>query len=233
LKHLHYPVLESTQTFAKENTHLAEEGIVAISADFQTKSITRTEKSPWVSPKSENIMVSFISKLPKGFTAAHNASQILASSAAKVLEEYGLQPTIKWPNDILIEGKKIAGILADLVTVDEKTYLINAIGLNVNSQNNALPEIAISMALIRGGPLPLQSVMEALLAAYEEDHALFLNEGFTPFYDRYKQLLTISSPIRFHVNQELIEGNFHSLAPNGTLNLSFKDGTIQNFFSCD
>lgn len=178
-------------------------------------------------------MISFISQLPAAFAASHNASQILALSAGKVLQEFGFTPAIKWPNDILLEEKKVAGILADLVTKKGITYLINGIGLNVNSKKEDLPECATSLAAIRGAPLPLQDIQSALFIQYERDLNLFIQEGFAPFYSIYKELLAKPSTLRFHVGKKLVEGRFHSLASNGTLNLELPDGSIRTCFSCE
>ena len=78
-----------------------------------------------------------------------NITQIAALSVAQLLEVYDLKPSVKWPNDVLVQGKKISGILCEIVKSNKNVYGILGIGLNVNSMKESLAFIGISATSLR------------------------------------------------------------------------------------
>lgn len=137
-KVVHFDKIPSTQTYARElilGRHA--NGRMAIVADVQTAGHGRYRRT-WVSPNG-NLYVSFIFQSPDRDS---RISYWVAVAVAETLIEFGMQPQIKWPNDILIDGKKISGILIEYCA----DFVIVGIGINVASCPN-IPEYQTAKCL--------------------------------------------------------------------------------------
>ena len=105
-----FDTIDSTNTYALE--HFEElEDFCAIVANIQTQGRGRFERK-WISSDNENIYLSFVLK-PQNTRFVTNLTQYLSVAVSKVLMTYGVNPKIKWPNDVLINNKKICGILCE------------------------------------------------------------------------------------------------------------------------
>ena len=135
----------------------------------------------WASPSGVGIWMSLILR-PE--IAPSSASMLTLAAALAVREgiqeETGLSPLIKWPNDLVLNGKKICGILTEMSTeLMEIQYVITGIGINVN-QREFPPEIrdtATSLSLEAGRCFRRSSLIAAILKAFEKDYAAFLKTG--------------------------------------------------------
>lgn len=135
----------------------------------------------WASPSGVGIWMSLILR-PE--IAPSSASMLTLAAALAVREgireETGLSPLIKWPNDLVLNGKKICGILTEMSTeLMEIQYVITGIGINVN-QKEFPPEIrdtATSLSLEAGRCFRRSSLIAAILKAFEKDYAAFLKTG--------------------------------------------------------
>lgn len=135
----------------------------------------------WASPSGVGIWMSLILR-PE--IAPSSASMLTLAAALAVREgireETGLSPLIKWPNDLVLNGMKICGILTEMSTeLMEIQYVITGIGINVN-QREFPPEIrdtATSLSLEAGRSFRRSSLIAAILKAFEKDYAAFLKTG--------------------------------------------------------
>lgn len=135
----------------------------------------------WASPSGVGIWMSLILR-PE--IAPSSASMLTLAAALAVREgiqeETGLSPLIKWPNDLVLNGKKICGILTEMSTeLMEIQYVITGIGINVN-QKEFPPEIrdtATSLSLEAGRSFRRSSLIAAILKAFEKDYEAFLKTG--------------------------------------------------------
>lgn len=127
---------------AKNSTN---DGTVVI-ADSQTKGKGRLGRS-WYSPKGKNLYFSFLIK-PKITISQSPVCTFLASLAlTKTILSYGITADVKWPNDILINKRKIAGVLTEMSSTNNRLdFIIIGIGINLNMTmkdiQNALPEVS-------------------------------------------------------------------------------------------
>ncbi len=128
MHHIHFDEIDSTNAYAK--AHYAElEDLSFVSASFQSGGKGREERV-WSSPKGENLLFSCVIKSRPIIEEGSFLSLIAAGTVAALLEEeYGLVPEIKWPNDVYVNDRKIAGILLEGVG---KECVVIGIGLNVN-----------------------------------------------------------------------------------------------------
>jgi len=169
-----YETLDSTMLQAKE---LAEknfpEGTVVI-AEEQTHGKGRNGRV-WISPKG-GLWLSIVLRPKIDISYMFIFSYIVSLSVAETLQRIGVNPKIKWPNDILIENKKVAGILIDSKSTDtEIEYIITGIGINVNNEIPELPENAIEGTSIReylGRKVDIERVKRYLYDSLEKNYSI-------------------------------------------------------------
>lgn len=178
---IYYDSIDSTNTKAKELAEAgAEHGTVIISEE-QRSGRGRLGRS-WVSPKYKGIWMSIILR-PNIIT--ENISQITllgAAAVSKAIMEMGIKTGIKWPNDIVINGKKICGILTEMSgEIDHINYLVMGIGINVNLKEEDIPEelkdIATSLNLEAHKSLNRKILLASVLNIFEELYSDFVQSG--------------------------------------------------------
>lgn len=142
----HFETIESTHTYLKDNYMNYEDGTVII-ADYQTNGIG-THSRTWYSSK-KNITMSILYKPICSIDKLDNLTIDIANVLKEMIYDmYKIILDIKYPNDLYLNGKKIAGILTTINTVGDKiNYLIISIGFNVNETNfpKEIEEIATSL----------------------------------------------------------------------------------------
>ena len=130
--------VDSTNSYGKK--HIDEfEDKTAIITKKQTSGRGRLNRS-WVDLGEENLFLSIILKPSETFNEKYpNLTQYLSVTLCKVIESYGIQTQIKWPNDVLIDGKKIAGILSETVMQGQKLKgIVLGVGVNLNSNQEKI-----------------------------------------------------------------------------------------------
>ncbi|MBN1688004.1 MAG: biotin--[acetyl-CoA-carboxylase] ligase [Candidatus Omnitrophica bacterium] len=170
-KILHFPETASTNTFLRKlSDEGAKEGLV-IRTDFQTAGRGKPGR-PWISPRGKNLLFSLLLRPPVRANQAPILTQIACRSVVTLLEaKFNISASIKRPNDVLVNGKKICGVLTEMVTsgsghVDS---VIIGIGLNVNSPDSELPPMATSITQITGKMHSRGSLLKALLNQLRHD----------------------------------------------------------------
>ena len=174
--------VDSTNNYAKLNIeNFADKTI--IHALSQTAGRGRLTRS-WVDLGEGNLFMSIVLKPSDSFNEIYsNITQYLSVSLCKVLESYGLKPEIKWPNDVLINGKKIAGILSETVmTGSVLKGIVLGVGVNLNADSkdvNSIPDkIATSLNLEVGKNVDLDVFMTELTEEFFKNYDRFLENGF-------------------------------------------------------
>jgi BirA family biotin operon repressor/biotin-[acetyl-CoA-carboxylase] ligase len=235
IEHRHFTTIDSTNSWAKRNAAaLPHEQITLVTAEEQTGGRGRYNRQ-WVSPPNQNIYASFCFFLPLNPNVG-NISQVLIVSAAKVLERLGFRPQLKWPNDLLLSGKKVGGILCEASSEGEETLVIAGVGLNVNMPQEELLKIgkpATSLLAESGKTFDINELLQSLQKQFSEDLALFLERKFVPFVAPFTERLQHKpgDTVRFQNSQKVWEGKFHSIGRDGSLNLTLSTGEVKNFFS--
>jgi BirA family biotin operon repressor/biotin-[acetyl-CoA-carboxylase] ligase len=231
----HFDTIDSTNNWGKQNCHLFDaKKITLITAEMQTAGRGRFKRE-WVSP-NENIYATFCFAVNKSRADIGNIPQVLALSAAQVMETLQFEPKLKWPNDVLLSNKKIAGILCETVSFENHFMVILGIGLNVNMPLDIVEHIdrpATSLLIESGKKFNVKTVLDLLEKQFKIDFQTYLKKGFSPFLAKYKHLMWTGhgNTIRFHDNLALIEGSFHSINEDGTINLKLTNGDLKRFLS--
>ena len=131
MKAIHFEVIDSTNTYLKNN-YQSLDNFTFVSADYQISGKGRHSRI-WKSEDGKNLLFSLLLKDEKLVNRFKELSILSAYSVLKVLESYGINNvSIKWPNDVYVNDKKICGILLEGVSSTKLDCLIIGIGLNVN-----------------------------------------------------------------------------------------------------
>ena len=154
--------LTSTSDYAKSQKEKGQDLLVF--ADSQKKGRGREGRS--FSSKKGGLYLSWL-HFPQGLPAKDGFFLVSKMSVAvcKTLESYGIKPAIKWPNDVLVDGKKICGILTEnTLSGDKISCAIVGVGINVNNRlERVLRPIATSLRTEIGKKIPLKKVEEKLI----------------------------------------------------------------------
>ena len=150
-----------------------------------------------------------------------------------------LKLRIKWPNDILVNGKKLAGILTEISTqMDAVNYIIVGLGLNVNTQfENSTQEIkenATSILIESGNRFPRIKLIHEYLKLYEQYYDMFNNNNFEPIMNRWRELADITGKqIRVDIIGKTYIGEVTDVDNDGVLILKDAQGSLHRIFSGD
>lgn len=230
----HFETIDSTNTWAKQNAHLLpRDAITLVTALEQTAGRGRFKRR-WESPPGKSVLASFCFFIEKHRIDIGNIPQVLAISAARILEKLGFSPQLKWPNDVLLSSKKVAGILAETTPLSDQLCFIAGIGLNVNTPLEVLEKIdrpATSLLVEGMQEFDVEHVLKLLQTQFVTDLELFFDEGFQPFLEEYCRRISgdPNKVIRFDDNRTIWEGRFHSINHDGSLSLELTNGDIKTF----
>ncbi len=216
-KEIHFPSIHSTHLYAIEHINEYLDNYIYLSADHQTDGIGR-KGDAWVAT-GENLLGTFIFPLPE--KDGSNLAQLLAFSAIKLLEKWALEPSFKWPNDILLSHKKVAGVMAD---IKDSTAIIS-IGMNVNMTKEDLDTINIPATSLQEElrhPLSLPLLKKNLLLQFANDLTIFQKSGFEPFFVPLATKLAFLGKI---AKAGDFQGKIKGLNPDGRLILQTSDVT--------
>lgn len=219
-KEIHFPSLPSTHLYALENLETLKGQPVFIFADQQTHGIGR-KGTPWLSEGGGNLLGTFVYSFAKPFEESH-LGQLLCYSSMKMIEQEGLTPFFKWPNDLLLSYKKVGGVMADI----RGMQTVISIGLNVNMPRAALDKIdtpSTSLAEEAHHLFDLPTLRKNLCTIFSEDIALFAEKGFSIFFEAFKAKLAFLHKMAKIGN---ITGEIVGIATDGRLILDTDKGKV-------
>ena len=181
--------VESTNSYGKMNIdNLSDKSVIR--AKEQTSGRGRLNRS-WVDLGDGNLFLSITLKPSDSFNEIYpNLTQYLSVVLCKVLEKYGVEPQIKWPNDVLINSKKIAGILSETVFEGQKLKgIVLGIGINLNASEKdvlSIPDkLVTALNLELDKDINPDKFLEELLEEFFTNYDEFLVKGFPMIKDYY------------------------------------------------
>ncbi|WP_425538742.1 biotin--[acetyl-CoA-carboxylase] ligase [Microaceticoccus formicicus] len=169
-KTYYFDSLESTNDTAKELVNKTDREFV-ISTYNQIKGKGKGDRV-WHTAAGSGLAISFLVKNPN-LKIISAYTSIAAIAVTKLLQGYGIESRIKWPNDILISGKKICGILCESsILSGAPSHVVVGIGLNVNQNPTDFPEeikdISTSMSIVLNKQIDLKEVEQSLVEIFTE-----------------------------------------------------------------
>ncbi len=235
-KKIHYfDYLASTMDLAMQLGMQAAPGGTLVLVESQTRGRGRLGRS-WFSPKYKGIYLSLI--LRPGILPA--ASPILTLlSAVSICEAIkkvvGLDAQIKWPNDVLIHNKKVAGILTEMnAEVDKVNFVVIGIGLNVNNDKKSLIAQATSLKEQLGAPVSRILLLQELLRRIENNYFLLEDKGSQNIIDKWRNFsFTLGRRVKVYCQNKHIEGSAVDIDNDGGLLIRKDSGLMQKVSSGD
>ncbi|KAA0966117.1 biotin--[acetyl-CoA-carboxylase] ligase [Sporosarcina sp. ANT_H38] len=239
-RNIHYfETCTSTQIIAHdEEQNGALDGTVIISEE-QTSGRGRMARA-WSSTAGKGIWMSVIARPALTPQQAPQMTLVAAVAVTRAIQEItGIEPDIKWPNDILVKGKKVTGILTELqADPDQVKAIILGIGINVNQDQADFPDelhgIATSLKLLTGKPVDRAQLIAKTLEFLEIYTDLYVKHGFGPIKILWEGFSnTTGKRIRAVMFNETIVGIALGISEEGVLELKLDDGTIRGIYSAD
>ena len=230
---IYYPRLISTMEIAKQEAQLgAAEGTVIIT-DEQTAGRGRMERI-WLSPKG-SITLSII--LYPSLVYLPCLTMVACLAVVHSIEAVtGLRSQVKWPNDVLVNGKKVSGILIGSdIRRNIVNYAIVGIGVNVNFKLSDFPQIPASATSLYdelGREVPCLDLIRHLLLETERLYQALL-AGDSICEQWRDSLVTLGKKVRVESNKTVYQGIAESVARDGSLLLRCLDGRLIKIMAGD
>jgi BirA family biotin operon repressor/biotin-[acetyl-CoA-carboxylase] ligase len=219
---------------------LARDGVkegTVVFAESQTKGRGRLGRR-WYSSPGEGLWFSVLLRPPLRPLAATRLTVATATALARAIRrQTGLRPDIKWPNDILLRGRKVVGILTEMnAELDTVKYVILGIGVNVN-QTEFAPEIrklATSLKAETGEAVDRAALAAAALGELDTDYARVCDGHFAEVADEWEsQCGTIGQNVTLQLGDRKLQGRAESLDPDGALLLRTQHGHLERVIGGD
>jgi BirA family biotin operon repressor/biotin-[acetyl-CoA-carboxylase] ligase len=221
---------------------LARDGVkegVVVFAESQTCGRGRLGRK-WISPAHKGLWFSI---LLRPDLRPQEATQLTVASATAlrraIAGETGLKPEIKWPNDILLGGKKVAGILTELnAEVDRVRHIILGIGIDVNLDAGEFPadlkKSATSLKIETGETVSRAELAVAILRELDFDYARICAGKFAAVADEWElHCATIGKNVTVHIGDRKIRGHAESLGDDGALLVRTEHGHLERITGGD
>ncbi|MGB9791813.1 MAG: biotin--[acetyl-CoA-carboxylase] ligase [Thermacetogeniaceae bacterium] len=229
----HFMKVGSTNQVAFDLAHRGyPEGTLVI-AEEQTSGRGRWQRN-WFSPPRVGIWMSLILRPDVAPVRVPQVTLVIGAACARAIHScLGFKPAIKWPNDLLYDGKKFCGILVEMeATAEQARFLVAGIGINVNQDESDFPpelrETATSLRMITGDEVDRISLLCRTLEALEEDYRCFLSEGFAALRKKWLEYdATLGKAVRVRLGSRELIGTAEDLDEEGSLLLRLNDGRLQ------
>ncbi|MBW2143425.1 MAG: biotin--[acetyl-CoA-carboxylase] ligase [Deltaproteobacteria bacterium] len=229
---IHYfDEVDSTMDIARELARKQCPHFTVVIAGRQKKGRGRMKRS-WLSSEGGLYFTIVVRpKIPPALSSRVNfaASMILAQTLRKM---FNINAMVKWPNDVLVDGKKISGILSEMeAEIDRVSFISIGLGINVNNDPTPYEPMATSLKKILGKEVPRMKVLKAFLDHFEDavNDAEF--DNVVSEWKRYTE--TLNRHVRIVTAHEVSEGLAVDVDDNGALILKLADGSVKKIIYGD
>jgi len=235
-----YKKVDSTNTVACQ---LAEKGVkegTVIIAEEQAKGKGRQGRV-WVSPSKGGV---YMSCILKPAIAPNEISKITLLAAVAVTKSIrsvtGLGAMIKWPNDILVNHKKVCGILTEMKAEQDRVdFIVIGIGINVNTPRRYIPKGASSLkeemrALRKSEDVPRVELVRSVLETLESEYTMLNKNGFNDIIEEWKRYSAmLGARVKVVLPGRAFEGQVHNIDDRGELVIRTESGMLERISSGD
>ncbi len=221
----HFNNLSSTMDFAKETAEKGCANLTVIVADRQTKGRGRLKRT-WYSSEG-GLYFTVILKPDIAPSLAYRFNFAASVSLNKILKKhYNISATLKWPNDILVNQKKICGMLSEMEGDSCKINYINiGIGINVNNNPTKLEPTAVSIKALIKKTVSRKKLLTLFL--YEFEKTIENIDKNNPVLEWKKYNTTINKYVKIVTTKDVLTGKAVDVDETGTLILKGKDGSLK------
>ncbi len=235
---VYLPVVDSTNAEAfRLASSGAPHGFVVI-AESQTEGRGRRGRT-WASPASLNLYCSFILRPDLPLSRVPELTLVTAVAVTECLRDLGIHPTLKWPNDVRVKHRKLAGILTELSTDgDRAAFVVVGLGVNLNALRTDFPaEIADVVTSVReelGERVARPAVTGSLLTRIEEWMDLHEEVGFAPVRTAWKEMSqTLGQSVSIRTERGEWVGKAEDIDETGALLVRTPSGNVERVLAGD
>lgn len=227
---IEFKTIDSTNKYAKELCKTNPENGTIIIADEQTKGRGRFGNT-WESHKNKGLYYSIIfKKLPN--LNYETLTLFICLGITKLLEDYSIESKIKWPNDILINGEKVCGILSEVTQSPNEDYIIIGIGINLYHDKEDFPQElkykATSLKLHTPNNILKTYFVNSLTNYIFDYYNYFLSNSFESILTEYKnKSFLINKEITLNLNGKQVTGIVEDFNTLGHLILNTENEKIE------
>jgi len=233
----YFDSIDSTNAKAKELAHKDKIDGAVVIAEEQTNGRGRLGRS-WASPNRKGVWMSIILKPQIEPQDAVKITQVTAAAVWKAMNQMGIKTQIKWPNDIVLNGKKVCGILTEMSgELNRLNYLVVGIGINANTDIDEFPEEikskATSLKLETGHEVDRKKLVGYILNSFETLYKELVKERSIEEAIRIckENSALIGKDVRLSVRGEEKEVKAIDINEEGELIVQDKSGSISRVFS--
>lgn len=227
----YYHEVDSTMTVAKE---LARKGCPHFSVVIAEKQLTgrgRLTRSWHSEGGGLYFTIVLRPQIPPPLVSRYGfaASLVLART---MQNHFGIDARVKWPNDILVNEKKLCGMLSEMEVVDDQVSFLN-IGIGINVNNNPTPKEpnAISLNALLGEMVPRKKVLTLFLDALEKEISRTSLDHVLSDWKAYA--ITLGREVTIVTTKDTLEGKAIDIDDTGALMVEQKDGTVKKAYYGD
>jgi BirA family transcriptional regulator, biotin operon repressor / biotin---[acetyl-CoA-carboxylase] ligase len=221
---------------------LARDGVregAVVFAESQTKGRGRLGRL-WLSPSGKGLWFSVLLRpqLPPQQTTQLTVATATALRRA-IATQTGVKAEIKWPNDVLVQGRKVAGILTELnAEVDRVKYVILGMGVDVNQAASDFPaelrKLVTSLKVESGKAISRPELAVAILHELDHDYARIGNGEFSAVADEWeKHCTTLGRQVTIRIGERRQQGRAEALGEDGALLLRTEHGHLERILGGD
>ncbi len=235
-------VFRETTSTSDVVERLAQDGLaegVVVFAEAQSAGRGRLGRR-WVSPPGQGLWFSVLLRPPLRPPEATRLTLAAAVAVARAVRaQTGLQPEVKWPNDLLLRGRKFAGILTELTGEQDRVrHVVLGVGVDVNLAAAEFPaelrRLATSLRLELGRPVSRADLAVALLRELDAVYAQVPTPAFARLADEWESLCTtIGRPIEVALGSRRVRGRAEALDPDGALLMRTEHGHLERITGGD
>jgi len=222
-----FPTIDSTNNEAKRRAVSGQRGPVWLLADSQSNGMGRGGRE-WYSPKG-NLYTTYLLPFLGELRNAALMSFVACLAVAETLETYApaSRVSLKWPNDALLDGKKVAGVLLEAGGEPGKHWLAVGIGINLVHKPTEARWPPAALADVVTPPSP-DIALQTLIQSFDTWHAKFEVLGFPAIQNAWlSRAAHIGELIEARLTNETLSGVFQGIGDDGTLLLATDNGDIR------
>lgn len=235
-------VFEQTTSTNDVVERLARDGVpegVVVFAEKQTRGRGRLGRK-WLSPPHKGLWFSVLLRPALPPQSATQMTVVAATALVRAIHHTtALSAQIKWPNDILVRGRKTAGVLTELsAELDRINYIVLGIGVDVNLTDSDFPPelrpIATSLKIEAGAAIRRADLAAALIRELDRDYNLICAGEFSKLCEEWQeQCVTLGHRVKIKVGERIVTGQAEALDDNGALLLRTEHGHLERIIGGD
>lgn len=231
--------VRSTNVVARVLAESGAAGGTIVVSEAQTAGRGRMGRQ-WMCPPGKGILMSMLLRPNIGLSSVPLLSLLGSVAVCETIRKVsGCTASIKWPNDILINGKKVCGILAESKSCQGvPEYVIMGIGLNVNLDRDDLPadcrDSSTSLKLEAGRKISRLALLQQLITRWEKHYLEFVKGGYAYVRQQWLQHnLILGRGVNIRLCGETISGVAVNISDRGGLLVRLPDGSVKEFLADD